>query len=112
MHSDAHASRVAASKKRSEIGVPTPTVAELLIAIVRAQRLKLITIKEVCSRTGMQTSFIHAEVAAGRFPKPVKLGATKSRRAASRFVEGEVSDYIEQLIAERDAQRPPSGDAS
>ncbi|WP_218137560.1 AlpA family transcriptional regulator [Variovorax sp. YR266] len=75
---------------------------QLLLNVAVAQRHKLITIHEVCERTGMGTSFIHAEIAAGRFPKPVKLGASKSRRAAARFVDGEVSDWIEQRIAERD----------
>ena len=81
-----------------------PSLDELLAWVVHAQRLKLITIKEVCERTGMGPSFVYAEVAARRFPQPVKLGASKSRRAASRFVEGEISDWIEQRIAERDAQ--------
>lgn len=87
------------SSKSSEV----PSLDELLGWIVHAQRLKLITINEVCERTGMGASFVYAEVAAGRFPRPVKLGASKSRRAAARFVDGEVSDYIEQRIAERDA---------
>jgi prophage regulatory protein len=75
---------------------------ELFAAVVRAQRLKLITIKEVCERAGVCSSFVYAEGAAGRFPKPVKLGASKSRRAAARFVDGEISDWIEQRILERD----------
>lgn len=75
---------------------------DLLLAVAFAQRQKLITIQEVCERTGMGTSFIHAEILAGRFPKPVKLGASKSRRAAARFVDGEVCDWIAQRIAERD----------
>jgi predicted DNA-binding transcriptional regulator AlpA len=79
-----------------------PSIDELLAAVIRAQRLKLITIKEVCERAGVCSSFVHAEGAAGRFPKPVKLGASKSRRAAARFVDGEISDWIEQRIAERD----------
>lgn len=82
--------------------IVVPNLAELLAWAVRAQRLKLITIKEVCERTGMGASFVHAEAAAGRFPKPVKLGASKSRRAASRFVDSEISDWIERRIAERD----------
>jgi prophage regulatory protein len=89
---------------------PLVSVDDLIAAVVRAQRLKLITIKEVSERTGMGDSFIHAEIAAGRFPKPVKLGASKSRRAAARFVDGEVSDWIERHIAERDL--PPTMSAS
>lgn len=80
-----------------------PSLEELVAQVARTQRLKLIAIKEVCERTGMGSSFVYAEVAAKRFPQPVKLGASKSRRAASRFVDGEISDYIEQRIAERDA---------
>lgn len=82
--------------KSSEV----PSLDELLAWIVHAQRLKLITINEVCERTGMGASFVYGEVAAGRFPRPVKLGASKSRRAAARFVDGEISDYIEQRIAD------------
>ena len=85
---------------------------ELLAWVAHAQRLKLITINEVCERTGRGPSFVYSEVAAGRFPKPVKLGASKSRRAAARFVDGEVSDYIEQRIAERDAGHPASEGAA
>lgn len=79
---------------------------DLLLAVAFAQRQRLITIQEVCERTGMGTSFIHAEILAGCFPKPVKLGASKSRRAAARFVDGEICDWIAQRIAERDL--PPS----
>lgn len=85
---------------------------ELLAWVVHAQRLKLITISEVCERTGMGPSFVYSEVAAGRFPKPVKLGASKSRRAAARFVDGEISNYIEQRIAERDASHCASEGAA
>ncbi|MNK90522.1 Prophage CP4-57 regulatory protein (AlpA) [compost metagenome] len=84
---------------------------DLLLAVAFAQRQKLITIQEVCERTGMGTSFIHAEILAGRFPKPVKLGASKSRRAAARFVDGEVCDWIAQRIAERDLPSPTSSRA-
>jgi prophage regulatory protein len=93
---------VGATKRRVS-SHPITTVEELIAAVGNAQRLKLITIKEVCERTCSGPSFIYGEAAAGRFPKPIKIGASKSRRAASRFVDSEVSDWIEQRIAERDA---------
>lgn len=82
---------------------PNASIGDLIAAVVRAQRLKLITIREVRERAAVGNSFIYAESAAGRFPKPVKLGASRGRRSAARFVDGEISDWIEQRIAERDA---------
>lgn len=103
---------LAAAKKLTPYRSDVPNLEELLAWVVRAQNLKLITIKEVCERTGMGASFVHAEVAAGRFPKPVKLGASKSRRAAARFVNSEISEYIEQCIAQRDEATPTTGVAT
>jgi prophage regulatory protein len=41
---------------------------------------------------------LHRLIKAGRFPKPVKLG-----ESTNGWVESEIDQYIEDLIAERDA---------
>lgn len=51
----------------------------------------------VSGRVGMHPSTIYAEIAAGRFPAPVKLGRS------SRWPESEVDAWIEARKRERDA---------
>ena len=50
----------------------------------------------VRGRVGMHPSTIYAEIKAGRFPKPVKLGRS------SRWVESEIDAFIEARMHERD----------
>lgn len=52
-------------------------------------------VKGVRDRVGMHPSTIYAEIKAGRFPAPVKLGRS------SRWVESEIDNYIAARIAER-----------
>jgi predicted DNA-binding transcriptional regulator AlpA len=52
-------------------------------------------VKGVRDRVGMHPSTIYAEIKAGRFPAPVKLGRS------SRWVESEIDNYIAAGIAER-----------
>lgn len=54
-------------------------------------------IKGVRDRVGMHPSTIYAEMKAGRFPLPVKLGRS------SRWVESEIDEYIAARMRERDA---------
>jgi prophage regulatory protein len=54
----------------------------------------------VRGRVGMHPSTIYAEIKAGNFPKPVKLGRS------SRWLESEIDAYIEGLKRVRD--REPS----
>lgn len=56
----------------------------------------LLTLAKVKSKTGMGRTYIYTEAAAGRFPKPVKVGI------ASRWVEAEVDAWVEARIRERD----------
>lgn len=51
----------------------------------------------VLQRTGMSNSTLYEEVAAGRFPKPVKIGAR-----SVGWVSTEVDAWIEQRIQQRD----------
>jgi len=55
--------------------------------------------KGVRDRVGMHPSTIYAEIKAGRFPKPVKLGSS------SRWVESEIDEYIAARMRERDQQQ-------
>lgn len=103
---DVAASHQATTKHHVDARPHPSNLEELIAWVVRAQRLKLITIKEAEARTATSRSFITAEAAAGRFPRPVKLGASKSRRAAARFVDSEISDWIEKRMAERPISVP------
>jgi prophage regulatory protein len=58
----------------------------------------LIKLAEVQKRTALSRSSIYAKVAAGRFPKPVKQGAS------SVWVDTEVQGWIDALIESRDQQ--------
>jgi prophage regulatory protein len=58
----------------------------------------LIKLAEVQKRTALSRSAIYAKVAAGVFPRPVKQGAS------SVWVDTEVQEWIDRLIASRDQQ--------
>ncbi|SEO64279.1 transcriptional regulator, AlpA family [Luteibacter sp. UNC138MFCol5.1] len=58
----------------------------------------LIKLTEVQKRTALSRSSIYAKVAAGAFPRPVKQGAS------SVWVDTEVQEWIDALIACRDQQ--------
>lgn len=56
----------------------------------------LVNRSQVLERLGNKSvSWLYEEMAAGRFPRPVRLG-----RSAVAWVEQEVSDYISTRIAE------------
>lgn len=57
----------------------------------------LLRLREVCRRTGYSRSEIYRRVAAGDFPRPIKLGDR-----ASAWIEYEVSQWIAARIAARD----------
>ena len=58
---------------------------------------KIIRRSEVLKRTGKATSTIYEQIQKGLFPKPVKLGPR-----SVGWVEDEVDEHIEMLIASRD----------
>jgi prophage regulatory protein len=53
--------------------------------------------KAVEAKTGHSTSTIYERMAAGAFPRPIKLGAR-----AVGWLEEEIDEYLAQRIAERD----------
>ncbi|MGG7851498.1 AlpA family transcriptional regulator [Klebsiella aerogenes] len=58
----------------------------------------LIRFSEVQKRTGYSKAWLYKLISQGRFPSAVKLGSR-----AIAFVEGEVDEWINQRIEERDA---------
>lgn len=59
---------------------------------------KFSRIDAVQSRYGISRSTIYEEMAAGRFPKPVKIGPR-----AVAWVDAELEDWAAKRIAEREA---------
>lgn len=59
---------------------------------------RLLPLGEVLQRVGCSRSRVYAEIGAGRFPRPIKYGAS------SRWVESEISAWVADRIAERDAK--------
>ena len=55
--------------------------------------------KAVEAKTGHSTSTIYEKMAAGEFPKPIRLGAR-----AVGWIEEEIDQYLDRRIAERDQQ--------
>ena len=53
---------------------------------------------EVLELTGLCHSTMYRDIKLGIFPKPVKVG-----NKASRWVEAEIRNWMEQRIANRDA---------
>jgi prophage regulatory protein len=60
---------------------------------------RLISLNEVCARTGRSRWWLRDEWTAGRFPKPLRLGQRTS------FVESEIDSWIRLKIEERDQGR-------
>lgn len=60
--------------------------------------MNILRLPEVITKTGRSRSTLYADIEAGRFPKPVKLGAR-----AIGFVADEVDAWIAERIAQREA---------
>jgi prophage regulatory protein len=60
---------------------------------------ELLSIKEVHRRVKLSASTINRYVAAGSFPKPIKLGPGRVA-----WIEAEVAAWIETRTAERDGR--------
>lgn len=56
---------------------------------------------EVMARLGMSRAWIYDEISAGRFPRPVKIGAR-----ASIWLESEISAFLAARTRARDASGP------
>ena len=61
--------------------------------------MKFLTPRETAAKVGYHRVHIMRLVKAGKFPKPVKLNDF-----AVRFVDEEIDEYMQERIAERDAQ--------
>lgn len=62
--------------------------------------MKLIRLPEALARTGLSRTRLYEAVAAGTFPRSVKLGPDAR---AIGFVDSEVDDWIADRIAQREA---------
>lgn len=60
---------------------------------------RLIAIEDVRRILGLKNSAIHAKVASGELPAPIKFG--ESRRAAARWIESEIACYVMAKAAAR-----------
>jgi prophage regulatory protein len=61
--------------------------------------MKILRRPQVEEQTGLKRSHIYALMAEGRFPKPVPLGPK-----ARGWLSEEIAGWVEQRVAERDAQ--------
>lgn len=63
----------------------------------------LIRIPEVSAITGLRKTALYQRMKNdSTFPRPVKLGESKSRTSATAFVLGEVQKWVREQIAARD----------
>lgn len=60
---------------------------------------RLLKVSEVARMVGMGVSTIYQHVAAGTFPKPLKLGPQ-----ASRWLRSEVQAWVEKRVSERESE--------
>lgn len=58
----------------------------------KTKPLRLIPLSEVMGRVGLSKATVYAWIKRGEFPAQVRLGAS------SRWVEGEIENWIEQRI--------------
>ncbi len=68
-------------------------------ATIAAPVYSLLRLPEVRARTGLSRSAIYLQIQRGTFPAPLKIG-----QHASAWPEHEVSQWIADRIAERDAK--------
>lgn len=61
--------------------------------------VRLIPITAVCEIVGLKESAVRDKVASGDLPQPVKFG--EGRRAAARWIEQEIYQYVWALAAAR-----------
>ena len=66
--------------------------------------MRLLSFPELKSAKGIPYSRAHTHrlIKAGRFPKPLKMGGPQGRNS---WLEAEVDQYLERLIAERDREK-------
>ncbi len=64
----------------------------------------LIRMPDVLEMTGLSRSSINRRIAAGEFPKQLKLSTTGTRQAPIAFVLAEVQAWVSQRAASRNAK--------
>lgn len=64
--------------------------------------MQLLRLPQILERTGMSRTALYAAIAAGTFPRPVKLGATPNARAVA-WPAADVDAWIAERIADREA---------
>jgi prophage regulatory protein len=62
--------------------------------------VQVLRLRDVKSRTGKSTSGIYADMAAGKFPRPIPLG-----ERAVGWLEAEIDSWIEGCLRKRDDVR-------
>ena len=85
---------------RGEVGVSKRGDAMIELAALSVSSLgeaRLIRFPAVQERVGMGRTAVYEMIKAGKFPRPVKVGA------ASAWIDVEITRWIEQLAAKRDA---------
>jgi prophage regulatory protein len=78
-----------------------PIVVPLANTALTPPSLRYLRLREVCNRVGVGYATIYRMIAAGEFPRQVKL-----RERTSVWVESEVDAFISARIAERDQPIP------
>jgi prophage regulatory protein len=76
---------------------------ELLQNCLAEKRQRLIDRAEVERIVGMRRSAIYSRIALGLFPRPVAIGGPAGKPTAVRWIESEISAWVESRIAARDA---------
>jgi predicted DNA-binding transcriptional regulator AlpA len=72
-----------------------------------SEQLRFLCLAAVIEMAGVSKTSVYAGIP--DFPKPVKIhGAGASIQSGSRWVESEVTAWMQSRIAQRDAQRNPT----
>ena len=61
--------------------------------------LQVLRLRDVKSRTGKSTSGIYADMASGKFPRPIPLG-----ERTVGWLESEIDSWIEACLRKREAR--------
>ncbi len=64
--------------------------------------MQLLRLPQILNRTGLSRTAVYAAIAAGTFPRPVKIGPNSNARAVAWPAE-EVDAWIAERIAQREA---------
>ncbi|MDR7050803.1 putative DNA-binding transcriptional regulator AlpA [Duganella sp. 3397] len=93
-----------AAVQRAKTLSPSPDTATLSSlpgqTVLSKPRIQLLTSSEVQEILNVKRTFVTEHVAAKTMPQPLKFGS--GRRAAIRFFEHEIHQYVMDLAAQRD----------